>query len=86
LIGLKWIKSTLPALLEVRGDSKVVDLRWSGITMGCVWREVAGQKFSPDEMRNLTWADADVPAQLWEMAVRLDMMTEPKIFGPWGGK
>jgi hypothetical protein len=84
--GMKWIKSTLPALLEVRGDSKVVDLRWSGVTMGCVWREVAGQKFSPDDMRSLTWADAGVPVPLWEMAVHLDKMTEPKIFGPWEGK
>lgn len=84
--GMKWLKSTLPALLEVRGDSKVVDLRWSGVTMGCVWREVAGQSFTTDEMKTMSWADAGVTVPRWEMAVHLDRMTEPKIFGPWEAK
>jgi hypothetical protein len=86
LIGKKWMVNNLEEILSTKGDSAVVDLRWSGITMGCVWREVAGRSFTPEQMSDLSWSDACIPEDSWNMAVLLDRMTESKVFGPWKGE
>jgi hypothetical protein len=84
-IGKTMMLSNVDDLIANGGESKKVDLRWSGVTMGCVWREVAGQSFGPDDMRDRSWVQVEIPSDLWDMAVLLDRMTEPKIFGPWRG-
>lgn len=58
-----------------------VDLRWSGVTMGCLWRELAGRL--PDYSGNTGWFDVPMPRDRWDAAVQVDVMTEARLFGEY---
>ena len=46
-----------------------VDLRWSGMARGVLWRELAIEQHADTAV---PWESVKIPAQLWQAAHRLD--------------
>jgi len=52
-------------------DVEGLDLRWAGLSISKLWRELAVEKFGND-YKNASWSGVDIPSDLWELAVYED--------------
>ena len=53
-----------------------IDLRWSGIELGSVWRELCPQSV---DLLTANWEDVDT-SQMWKYAVKVDMLGRQNLW------
>jgi hypothetical protein len=54
-----------------------MDLRWSGMIVGCTWRACAYAQFGEDYVGK-AWEEVDIPATLWDQSLEVDaFFSEP---------
>lgn len=58
-------------------DVPGIDLRWSGLAISRLWRELAFIKFG-DDYKNVAWSAVQIPPELWQLAVKED--AENRVF------
>lgn len=56
-----------------------VDLRWSGMVIGVLWRELAFEQFG-DSYKEAEWQDVKIPGEIWKAALKEDEYFYPGFF------
>lgn len=58
-----------------------IDLRWSGLLLGVVWREFAAIQFPYPAYVSTPWEAVKIPDDAWEAASRLDRHFYKRFYG-----
>lgn len=58
-----------------------IDMRWSGMMYGLLWRFEAYRQYQTTDLRNIKWQDVKIRPELWEANKRLDAWFYKRFYG-----